>query len=77
MPAERSVKPWYREPWPWILMAGPAAVVAAGAVTIVLAVATNDPVVTEDYYKRGIEMGRAEPSAEERAKLPARKAMAQ
>ena len=48
MPAERSVKPWYREPWPWILMAGPAAVIVAGAVTIVLAVASHDPIVAED-----------------------------
>jgi len=30
-------KPWWREPWPWILMAGPAAAFAACVVTIVLA----------------------------------------
>ena len=29
--------PWYREPWPWILMAGPAAVVIAGLFTAWLA----------------------------------------
>ena len=32
-----AAKPWYREPWPWIMMAGPAAVVVAGAVTMWLA----------------------------------------
>lgn len=46
--------PWYREPWPWLLMAGPAAVVAAGVVTIWLAVATADGLVVDDYYKRGL-----------------------
>ena len=23
-------QPWYKEPWPWILMAGPGIVVVAG-----------------------------------------------
>jgi len=46
--------PWYREPWPWILMAGPLAVVLAGIVTVWLAVATEDGVVADDYYKRGL-----------------------
>lgn len=47
-------KPWYREPWPWILMAGPAATIAAGAVTIWLAVSTADGLVADDYYRRGL-----------------------
>ena len=25
--------PWYREPWPWILISGPAIVVVAGMAT--------------------------------------------
>ena len=47
-------QPWYREPWPWILMAGPAAVIVAGVVTIWLAVATSDGLVADDYYRRGL-----------------------
>ena len=27
MSTERALRPWYREPWPWILMSGPAIVV--------------------------------------------------
>ncbi|HLE66908.1 MAG TPA: FixH family protein [Burkholderiales bacterium] len=46
--------PWYREPWPWILMAGPAAVIVAGAVTLWLAISTADGLVADDYYKRGL-----------------------
>ena len=49
-----GAQPWYREPWPWILMAGPAAVIVAGAVTIWLAVSTSDGLVADDYYKRGL-----------------------
>jgi uncharacterized protein len=48
------VKPWYREPWPWLLMSGPAIVVVAGLITIVLAVRTHDGLVVDDYYKRGL-----------------------
>lgn len=47
-------KPWYREPWPWILMAGPAIVVVAGFVTAWLAVTSNDGLVEDDYYKQGL-----------------------
>ena len=44
-------KPWYREPWPWILMAGPAVVVVAGIATAVIAIRTADPMVA-DYDAR-------------------------
>lgn len=47
-------RPWHREPWPWILMAGPAAVIVAGFVTLWLAVASDDGLVADDYYKRGL-----------------------
>jgi uncharacterized protein len=46
--------PWYREPWPWILMAGPAAVVVAGIFTAWLAVTSSDGLVADDYYRRGL-----------------------
>jgi len=46
--------PWYREPWPWILMAGPAAVLVAGAATTWIAFSTADGLVADDYYRRGL-----------------------
>ena len=49
-----GAKPWYQEPWPWILMAGPAAVIVAGAVTAWLALSSVDGLVADDYYKRGL-----------------------
>jgi len=48
------MKPWYREPWPWLLMAGPAAVLAAGIATTWIAFASADGLVAEDYYRQGL-----------------------
>jgi hypothetical protein len=50
-------KPWFREPWPWILAAGPAIVVVAGITTAWIAIKSNDGLVTEDYYKKGLAVG--------------------
>jgi hypothetical protein len=47
-------RPWHREPWPWALIAGPAAVIVAGGITIWLAVSSNDGLVADDYYRRGL-----------------------
>jgi hypothetical protein len=51
--------PWYREPWPWILMAGPAVAVAASFVSLYLAAAGADPLVADNYYKEGLAINRA------------------
>jgi hypothetical protein len=45
---------WYREPWPWIIIAGPLAVVIACMATTVIAVRSDDGMVAENYYKRGL-----------------------
>ena len=45
--------PWYRERWPWLLMAGPAAVLVAGGYTGWLAFSQQDALVVGDYYKKG------------------------
>lgn len=51
-------KPWYREPWPWLLMLGPFVVIVAGVITTWLAIVTNDGLVSEDYYKQGLQVGK-------------------
>jgi hypothetical protein len=52
------VNPWYRHAWPWLLMAGPAAVLLAGAATTWIAFASADGLVAEDYYKQGLSINR-------------------
>ena len=54
MRAQTQARPWYVEPWPWLLMAGPATVIVAGVITVWLAVASNDGLVADDYYKQGL-----------------------
>lgn len=48
-----TTPPWYREPWPWFLMSGPAIVVVAGFFTMYLAISGQDGLVVDDYYKQG------------------------
>ena len=50
--------PWWRHAHVWLLIAGPAAVIVAGVATVLLALRTPDPVVAEDYYRRGIEINK-------------------
>ena len=42
-----DTEPWYRQFWPWFLIAIPAAAVVGGIVTIILAVQTAEPVLSE------------------------------
>ena len=51
-------QPWYRERWPWILMAGPAIAVVAILFTAWLAVRSDDGLVVDDYYKQGLAINR-------------------
>lgn len=59
-----DVLPWYRQAWPWFLIALPATVVVAGIATAVVAIRGHDGPVTADYYKQGLaineEVSRAE-----------------
>ena len=53
-----SRRPWYTEPWPWLLMAGPLAVIIAGGVTLWLAIRSDDGLVADDYYKQGLAINK-------------------
>ena len=55
---------WYRQPWPWLLMLGPAVVVVAGFVTLWLAVKSSDGLVADDYYKQGLAINQTLARAE-------------
>lgn len=67
MTLRKSSDPWYRQGWPWFLMALPATAVVAGIATIVIAIDSNDGLVVDDYYKQGLAikqtMARSEAAA--------------
>ena len=48
-----ETRPWYREPWVWLIIALPMTAVIAGMITLYLAITTSDGLVVDDYYKRG------------------------
>jgi len=69
---ERESRPWWRHGYVWLVLAGPAVVVVASFVTFGLIVRGSDPVVTEDYYRKGVRIN--EQLARERAQMPAHQA---
>ena len=73
MTAQNPKRPWYREPWVWLMIAFPMTAVIAGMTTIYLAVSTADGLVVDDYYKRGkaINMDLARDAAAARYQLKA------
>lgn len=50
----QTSNPWYREPWPWLLMLAPLSAVLMGIVMVVLAGRSDDGLVADDYYKQGL-----------------------
>lgn len=64
-----DLRPWYREPWPWLLAAGPFIVVVAGIYTAWLAVISNDGLVTDDYYRKGLSANQTIARSELASKL--------
>ena len=58
MRSDRDDRPWFRQPWPWLLMAAPLASIVGGVAMWSLAVATDDGLVASDYYKRGLAINR-------------------
>ncbi len=49
-----SAPPWYRQFWPWFLIALPATVVVAGFFTLYLAIKYSDDLVSDNYYRDGL-----------------------
>jgi hypothetical protein len=61
MNSTETSKPWYREPWPWILMAGPALAIVGCAVTIYLAFQGGaDQEIRDGGVKRGLVVSKAQ-----------------
>ena len=65
----KDSKPWWKYGHVWLIIGGPAVVVVAGLVTAWIAVSTPDPVIAEDYYRKGLEINKQ--LAHDRALMPA------
>ena len=46
--------PWYKEPWPWLLMAPIVTTMIVGFSMLGVAIKTSDGLVTDDYYREGV-----------------------
>ena len=63
-----EVKPWYRERWPWLLMAGPFLAIVGCAITIYFAVTQfGNQALTDGATKRGLVVEKVNPPAIETA----------
>lgn len=51
---ENNPPPWYRQFWPWALIALPGSAVIASIATLIIAVQNPDGLVVDDYYKQGL-----------------------
>jgi hypothetical protein len=51
---EANPPPWYRQFWPWLLIALPATAVIASIATLIIAIEEPDGLVVGDYYKQGL-----------------------
>ena len=49
--------PWWRYGHVWLVVAGPAVVVVASIVTLVLALRLPDPVIAGEAYRQGAQVG--------------------
>lgn len=50
---------WYRQFWPWFLIALPASVVVASIYTVGLAFRSADTLIEDDYYKEGLAINQS------------------
>jgi uncharacterized protein len=50
---------WYREPMVWLVIMIPMSAVVMGAVMLTLAISSYDGLVTDDYYKQGLQINRS------------------
>jgi hypothetical protein len=58
MTNEQAAKAWWRYPLLWMVIGGPAVVVVASFVTFWLAWRSPDALVSENYYREGIQINR-------------------
>ncbi len=58
MPTTENQKPWYRQVWPWMLIAIPFSSVMGGMLMIYLAVSHPNDLVKDSYYQDGMAINK-------------------
>jgi hypothetical protein len=72
MQGKQEINPWWKEPWPWLLMSGPLLAIAACAITIWLSVTHPDQPIVEGVVQRGLVVEHAAAGASHRSTPAAR-----
>ncbi|WP_042425177.1 FixH family protein [Comamonas granuli] len=55
---EQHSGPWWKYGYVWLIVSGPLAVILAAVVTLWFILRTPDPVIAEDYYRRGVDINK-------------------
>jgi hypothetical protein len=71
--APTSSGPWWQFGHVWLVIAGPLLVIVAAVVTAWIAISHPDPVLSEDYYRQGLEINKTL-NADPRSLVPAQQA---
>jgi len=58
IPRESAARPWWKEFYVWMVIAGPLSAVIACVITAVYILQGPDALVSEDYYREGIALSR-------------------
>jgi len=55
---EQDIRPWYREPMVWLVIAIPLSSVIYGTFFLIVSITSFDGMVVDDYYKVGKQINR-------------------
>ena len=66
---DAAPQPWWKFGHVWLVIAGPCVVVVAGLVTFWIAASSPDPLLAQDYYRRGVEINKT--LSADKAMMPA------
>lgn len=50
--------PWWKFGHVWLVISGPVVVILAAFITLYLVISRPDPVVDENYYRKGMEINK-------------------
>lgn len=72
--SNKTGQSWWKYGHVWMVVSGPALVVVASLLTFYIAVRTPDPVIEEDYYRKGVEINQTLEGGRSSSMAPAHQA---